>query len=307
MTTGAIFLPSQPGAFTAELVQMIDRAQAGVVQVRTERRGIGSGVIWSANGQIITNHHVVEGRASVQVLLTDERQLEATVVASDPSLDLALLKIAAADLPALSAGDSARLRVGELVFAVGHPWGVRGVATAGIVSGLGQTRAPGRQRPAPYVRTDTRLAPGNSGGPLINARGEVVGINSMVFGGDLGIAIPSQVVLEWLSSLPARRGHLGAGVQPVRLRLDPGERGEVVAGALRVVSVQAGGPASRSGLQVGDIVLEVAGERVGATGALLALLSRYEAGQRLSLRVLRASSGTIENLTLELGRVEQAA
>jgi serine protease Do len=178
---------------------LAERSRAAVVQVAGRGRGGGAGVIWSANGRVLTNAHVVAGvGGAVRVRLADGRELPAQVLAADRRLDLALLRVEAHDLPAAPKGDSARLRVGELVFAIGHPWGQPHVLTAGIVSGL-DTMAADDGRRVPYVRTDTRLRPGNSGGPLLNSRGEVVGINAMVFGGDLSIAIPSHVAGAWVA------------------------------------------------------------------------------------------------------------
>jgi serine protease Do len=181
-------------------------ALASVVQVRSKGRGIGSGVVWHLDGRLLTNDHVIANEQQhVQVLLADGRLLDAEVVERNPDLDLALLDIdttIAAELPRAIIGDSARLRVGEMVFAIGHPWGQRNIITSGIVSGWGTavTGMPDREQ-QPYILSDVRLGPGNSGGPLVNARGEVVGVNVMIRGGDLSVAIPGRVVNEWIASL----------------------------------------------------------------------------------------------------------
>src|SRR5215211_8889420 len=194
-----------PDTISPAIVQLIERARPSVVQVRSGGRGTGTGVIWRSNGAILTNDHVVaHANGRIEVLLTDGRTLPATVGARNADLDLALLEVSAEDLPAAAVGDSAQLRVGELVFAIGHPWGQPWVVTAGIVSGLGAVPVGNNGRTAQYVRTDVRLAPGNSGGPLLNARGEVVGINAMIFGGDLAVAIPSHVTTAWVAGLPGR-------------------------------------------------------------------------------------------------------
>ncbi|MCS7056623.1 MAG: trypsin-like peptidase domain-containing protein [Thermoflexales bacterium] len=187
------------------LADMIAAAKASVVQIYTAGRGIGAGVIWhsdAVHSEVITNAHVVAGlerRPSdwLRVVTADGRSFKAQVLASDPRLDLARLSVPVGRLPAAKVGDSTRLRVGELVFAIGNPWGQAGVVTSGIISGLGSMTLRGAGRTAPYIRSDVSLAPGNSGGPLLNASGEVVGINAMIFGGDLGMAIPSHVVAEW--------------------------------------------------------------------------------------------------------------
>ncbi len=206
------------GAISAAASAMVERVRPSVVLVRSGGRGAGAGVIWRSDGGIITNAHVVaHTRGEVQVILADGRELTGKVVNSNPTLDLALLEVDAKDLPAALVADSSTLRVGELVFAVGHPWGQRDYVTAGIVSGLGNIGVPHTGRTAQYIRSDVHLAPGNSGGPLLNARGEVVGINAMVFGGDMGVAIPSHVATAWVAGPPSRRVYLGVGVRPVEL------------------------------------------------------------------------------------------
>jgi serine protease Do len=159
--------------------------------------------LWSRDGLVLTNRHVL-GRHTPRVLLSDERQFDAEVLASDEEVDLALLRIKGADLPAAYIGDSKKLRVGELVFTLGHPWGQRNAASFGIVSHLDTARTRGRRGVIPVIRTDARLAPGNSGGPLVNAAGEVVGINTMIVGGDQGIAIPTAVALEFIAQVGAK-------------------------------------------------------------------------------------------------------
>jgi serine protease Do len=274
-------------AASGALEALVERVRTSVVQVRQGGRGIGTGVIWRSNGGIVTNYHVVAGGREVAVLLSDGRTLAAKVEAGSRELDLALLQVEAQDLPAAPVGESARLRVGELVFAVGNPWGQRNVFTAGIVSALGEV--PVREGlTATYVRSDVHLAPGNSGGPLLNAQGAVVGINAMIFGGDLAVAIPSQVAIEWVAGLPSRRVTLGVGVQPAELpqAARSGARAERRAGLL-VVSLAAGGPAEQAGLLVGDVLLEAAGGPLESVGALQRALAQHDLGGPLRLDLLR--------------------
>lgn len=175
-------------------------ARPSVVAVFGRSHGAGAGILWSADGLVVTNRHVVSRRrGAARVLLADERQLEAELVAMDDEVDLALLRVNAQALPAARIGDATKLRVGEMVFTLGHPWGQRNAASFGIVSQLGKAETRGERGSIPVIRTDARLAPGNSGGPLINAAGEVVGINTMIIGGDQGIAIPSSVAVEFVS------------------------------------------------------------------------------------------------------------
>jgi serine protease Do len=270
---------------SAASASMIDVVSKSVVEVRSRGRGVGAGIIWDGAGQIMTNHHVVMGTGGKPyVLLTDGRRFETTLVAENPALDLALLEVEAKDLPALSIGDSSKLRVGELVFALGHPWGQKGVVTAGIVSGLGKVTGHRSGRSADYIRSDVSLAPGNSGGPLLNARGQVVGINSMIFGGDLSVAVPSHVALDWLSHA-GKRAYLGVGVRPVRINIPRSEESPT-AGVL-VINVDPNGPARRSGIQVGDILLSVAEQPVVDTATLRKALSQGVADGKADLIILR--------------------
>ena len=183
----------------AALAAVAQRVQRSLVVVHNGRYGAGAGVVWRRGGYIVTNYHVV-ARGKLQVTLPDGRQSPAHLVAQEPELDLALLQVDSPDLPSAMIADSRALDIGQIVLAVGHPWGQRGSVTAGIVSGLGtvEVRSRPEQRLSnnsiPVIRSDVVLAPGNSGGPLVNAAGGVVGINTMIVGGDLGLAIPSQVV-----------------------------------------------------------------------------------------------------------------
>jgi len=177
--------------------EVADHVQASLVVVHNGRRGAGAGVVWREDGLILTNHHVIaHGRA--RVTLPDGSEHHAQLVAEDAAIDLALLKIDARAVPA-AIGDSTRLRVGELVMAAGHPWGQRNTFTAGLVSCLGKVPTRETGRSVDIIQSDAGLAPGNSGGPLVNARGEVIGINTMVVGGDRGVAVPSHIAQEFVA------------------------------------------------------------------------------------------------------------
>jgi serine protease Do len=276
-------------------VRMIEDAQRSVVQVRSSGRGIGAGVIWPGDGLVLTNHHVISGRrrrGDIKVALHDGRTLDADVLKSDRSLDLALLRLEGdpGNLPAAAVGDSDALRVGELVYAIGHPWGSVGAVSAGIVGGVGELR--GRGTSARYVRSDVALAPGNSGGPLLNARGEVVAINAMIFG-RMALSIPSNAAEAWAAG--ERRPRLGIGVLPVELpsflRREPGTDGLVIAG------VETGGAADRAGLMVGDVLLAIAGKPLGEAETLLETVAH--AGDVVSLRVMRGGKIMVMEVRLE--------
>ena len=277
--------------------RMIEDVQRSVVQVRSSGLGIGAGVIWPGDGLVLTNHHVISGRrgrGNIRVALNDGRTLDADVVKSGRDLDLALLRLEGeyGDLPETPLGDSEALRVGELVYAIGHPWGSVGAVSAGIVGGVGELRGPGRNSSVRYVRSDVALAPGNSGGPLLNARGEVVAINAMIFG-LMALSIPSNAAKAWVAG--EHRPRLGIGVLPVELpaslRQEAGTAGIVVAG------VETGGAADRAGLLVGDVLLAIAGKPLGEAETLLEAVAH--AGDVVSLQVMRGGKIMVMEVRLE--------
>jgi len=262
-----------------ELAEVVGGLQRSTVQVRGPHGpGGGSGVIWSADGTIITNAHVARGeRAAVE--LADGRTFEAQVTARDDRRDLAALRIVAGDLPAAPVGDSDALRVGQFVVAVGHPFGVVGAATTGIIHTLGGA-APmdGRQS---WVQADVRLAPGNSGGPLADALGRVIGVNSMIAGG-LALAVPSNAVARFLRA-QGQRPYLGVSTRPVTMAL----QGVQTLGLL-VLEVAAGSPAHVAGLITGDVLVGAAGQRFSDPADLTDALRATDPGQPLDLEMVRA-------------------
>jgi serine protease Do len=177
----------------AAMKSVVERVKRSLVVVQNGRHGAGAGVLWRAGGYIITNYHVA-GRGSLQVSVADGRTYNARRVAGDPEIDMTLLQVDEAGLPVAMIADGRAVRVGQVALAVGHPWGQRDFVTAGIVSALGAAMRGNGRETVPIIRTDARLAPGNSGGPLVNASGAVIGINTMVVGGDQGVAIPSHVI-----------------------------------------------------------------------------------------------------------------
>src|SRR5258708_21271078 len=190
MTTEALPSTNQSfpllDVFSSDLGQIIERIQPSVVQVRRGDRGAGTGVIWHENGSIITNHHVVASAGTqLQVELQDGRVLDAYVVDSDPAFDVAMLKVTANNLKAAPVGDSAKLRVGELVFAIGNPWGQRGVVTAGIVSAFSEVKARTSNQTMEYIKSDGRLPPGNPAEPLPNAQRGAVPLHPIIMPRDL--------------------------------------------------------------------------------------------------------------------------
>jgi serine protease Do len=231
--------------------EVAERLRRSTVQVSVgqSRPGSGSGVIWTADGVIITNAHVARAdRARVE--LWDGREFEAELTARDTRRDLASLRVSERELPAATAGDSSALRPGELVLAVGNPLGFIGALTTGVVHALGPLRGIGRQT---WVQAAVRLAPGNSGGPLANARGQVIGVNTMIAGGGLALAVPSNAVAEFLRR-GATRPALGITVRPV-----PWDDRQSI--ALVVLEVAPRGAGAAASLLIGDLLLGVNGQR----------------------------------------------
>jgi serine protease Do len=279
------------------LAGLVTKVQDSVVMVRSGRRGSGSGIIWRSDGIVMTNQHVVGDSEQVTVLLNDDRELPARVIARDPILDLAALRLDAIALPTVEIGVSSAVRVGELVLAVGNPWGQRGVVTAGIISGTGAIETSWRHGKAEYIRSDVRLAPGNSGGPLLDAQGRVIGINAMIFGGDLSVAIPSHIAGQFLMVAEGRRPMLGVGVQTVPLPADFQALAQRDRGLL-VVEVVAGGAAERSGFYIGDVLLDVADKPVLDPHSLTYALAQHQVGEAVAVRYLRG--GEIRGMDVAL-------
>jgi serine protease Do len=228
------------------LGEISEQLRRATVLIHSENRSDGSGIIWSSDGSIVTNAHVVCGsRASIQ--LWDNRAFEATIASRDPRRDLAALRIAVSNLPAVSVADSSQIRPGELVIAIGNPLGLVGALRTGVIHAVGPLRGMGSQK---WVQAGVRLAPGNSGGPLADVRGRVIGVNTMVVGG-LALAIPSNAVRDFLVS-GAYDAWLGVTVHPVRV---PRGAGRGNAFGLVLLKVEQGSPADSASLLPGDILL----------------------------------------------------
>lgn len=264
--------PSTHPALLNALATAADALRRVTVEIQSGSRSHGSGVIWRPDGLLVTNAHVVQVGAP-QVLLWDGRSIPARIVRRDPSRDLAALHIDGHGLDAAVPAESRDLRVGALVLAMGHPLGVRGALAVGV---LHDAPAHGRGTRPRWIRADIRLAPGNSGGPLADARGHVLGLNTMVVNG-LAHAIPSDAVDRFLRA--DRRATLGALLRPAALRV--GGVGYVV---LRVVP---GGAAAEAGLAVGDVLTAIGGQPFADAGALTAALEEARPGDRLRLQVVR--------------------
>ena len=268
-------------------------------------RGEGSGFIIDPNGIVLTNAHVVKGATDVTVKLTDRREFRAKVLGTDPKTDIAVLKIDAHNLPTVKLGNSRDLKVGDWVLAIGSPFGFENTVTAGVVS------AKGRSLPddsyVPFIQTDAAVNPGNSGGPLFNAAGEVVGINSQIYsrsGGFQGLsfAIPIEVAARVEQQIVAT-GHveharLGVAVQEVNQTFADSFKLPRPEGAL-VANVDANGPAAKAGLKVGDVILKINGQSIVASGDLPAFVGQQSPGAKVQMEVWR--QGRAENLAATLG------
>ena len=285
-------LTQTPAGLTDAFVEMAEQLRRSTVQVRGRGPGGGSGVVWRADGLIITNAHVARGPQAT-IVLVDGRTFAATVTARDERRDLAALQVDATDLPAAVIGDSDALRVGALVLAVGNPLGLTGALTTGVVHAAATPDGP---RGHGWVRADVRLAPGNSGGPLADAEGRVIGINSMIAGG-LALAVPSNAIARFLRGA-ASRPALGVTMRPVRLPL-----GGKIAVGLLIMDVAAGSPAETAGLLTGDVLIGTGGTLFAQPDSLMQALYDVVPGDTLRLDIVRggrriaidARIGTAEN------------
>jgi serine protease DegQ len=268
---------------------------------------LGSGVIVSASGYVLTNHHVVEGADEIEVALHDGKKLLAKVVGSDPETDLAVLRVSAENLPAITFGSSDALRVGDVVLAIGNPFNLGHTVTSGIVSALGRSGL-GMATFENFIQTDAAINPGNSGGALVDAGGNLVGVNTLIIsrtGSALGIgfAIPvstAKMVLEQIvKSGSVTRGWIGVEVQEITPALAEsfklgGQRGALIAGVLR------GGPADKAGVKPGDVLTEVQGKPVADPTVMLNLIAALPPGAPAKMKLKR--QGQDVEATINIGR-----
>ncbi|MGO4280580.1 serine protease Do [Cupriavidus sp. OV038] len=274
-------------------------------------RGLGSGFIVSSDGLILTNAHVVDNATEVTVKLTDRREFKAKVLGADPQTDIAVIRIDAKDLPTVRLGDPSKIRVGEPVLAIGSPYGFENTVTAGIVSA--KSRSLPDDTYVPFIQTDVAVNPGNSGGPLFNQRGEVIGINSQIYsqtGGYQGLsfAIPINVATKVQEQLVAHgkvtRGRLGISVQEVNQALAQSFNLPKPAGAL-VNAIEPDSPAARSGLKAGDVIVQLGDDVIDHSGDLPEHVADMKPGTQTQLKVIR--KGEPLTLTVKVGTAQEGA
>jgi serine protease Do len=278
--------PFAAGALSDAAATVAANVRGVLVAVRS-RQGGGSGTIWREDGLIVTNHHVVPGDTA-EVHLSDDRVLAARVVAREPEHDLAALRVEATGLRAAVPGDSANLRPGQLVFAAGNPWGLRGAVTAGIIISTGKATIENGIPLEEAVRANVTLAPGNSGGPLVDAAGGVIGINAMIAGG-MAIAVPVHIVTRFLAGELPGRGFLGISGRAIPLppAVAASYGADDGAGVI-VTEVIDESPAAKAGLLPGDVIVRIDGRRAGSRGLAIGL-ERLKAGRPVRLELMRAS------------------
>ncbi len=259
-----------------------------------KEQSLGSGVIVSEDGYIVTNNHVIEKAQEIKVLLLNKKDYKARLIGADPKTDIAVIKIEAKGLPAVPWGDSNKLKVGEIVFAIGNPFGLNQTVTMGVISAVGRANV-GIADYEDFIQTDAAINPGNSGGALINARGELIGINTAILsrtGGyqGIGFAVPSSMARQVMDSLvkykKVVRGWIGVSIQEVTSDLAEEFGVKDLKGAL-VSGVIKGGPAEKAGIKQGDVILQYNGKVVEDTGHLRNMVSQTPIGTTVKVRLLR--------------------
>ncbi|MBV9016691.1 MAG: trypsin-like peptidase domain-containing protein [Alphaproteobacteria bacterium] len=298
--------------YSARVAHAFERAGPAVAHIAAideqgRSRGIGSGVVFTPDGYLLTNNHVVAGAARLVASMPDGRQIDAKPVGFDPATDLAVLRLAAGGLPSAEFSSSAHLRVGQIVVAIGNPLGFQATVTAGIVSALGRSlRSPSGRLIDSVIQTDAPLNPGNSGGPLVDGNGRVVGINTAMIGAAqgicfaIGIDTAADVAARIMRDGRVRRSRLGIAAQTVPLDPRLARRLKLaVPSAAMITDLLAGGPAERAGLAKGDIVLRVAGEAIRGVDDMHRHLTGERANTELPIEILHAGQLLTVSVTPE--------
>jgi S1-C subfamily serine protease len=292
-------------AYSSAVVAAAERVGPAVVHVavaqtrsaegEAPRRGTGSGFAFTPDGFILTNSHVVHGARSIQVSFADDASFDADLVGDDPDTDVAVIRIAGHQLSTATLGSSRRLRVGQLAIAIGNPYGFQHTVTAGVVSALGRSlRSTTGRLIDDVIQTDAALNPGNSGGPLVNSQGEVIGVNTAIIPFAQGICFATAVdtakwVVEQLLRFGrVRRGYIGVGGASIPLsRRAVRFHGLAAEAGVRVESIEPGGAAQRAGLEPGDVIIAYDGENVAGVDELHRLLSAERIGKTTRVTLLR--------------------
>lgn len=292
--------PQRLDAYSQAVTGAVDRAASAVVKidVGAPRPGSGSGFLFTPDGFVITNSHVVHGARTFEVALLDGRRLAAQLVGDDPDTDLALLRLAESDLPHVEFGDSGAVRQGQLVIALGNPYGLQTTVTAGIVSALGRTlRSQSGRLIDNVIQTDAALNPGNSGGPLVDAEGRVIGVNTAVIARAQGICFAiavntvQYVVMRLLRDGRIRRGYIGVAGQDLDLpRRMVRELKLAQHRAVIIHAVEPGSPAADAGIEPGDVVIRFDGIPIDGIDALHRMLAEHHVGVETTMDVIRRSS-----------------
>jgi len=310
-------------AYSRVVVDVAERVSPSVVKIdvrgahaspnsKRPQGGSGSGFLFTPDGYIISNSHVVHGASHIEVLLNDGTRAVANLVGEDPDTDLAIIRVEGLHLPTIELGSSASLRVGQMVVAIGNPYGFECTVTAGVVSALGRTfRSQNGRLMDNIVQTDAALNPGNSGGPLVNSRGEVVGVNTAVIlpaqglSFAVGITTAHWVIPELLRTGRVRRSYLGLGVQnaPVLRRVVRHHQLPQDSGVL-VIQIEPNGPAAQAGLREGDVIVGLGDAKIETVDDLHRRLSADAVGKKAPLMVLR---GGVQKLELEIVPAESLA
>ena len=285
-----------------DLAEVVATGSPAVVRVEARRRLPASGIVWSQDGVIVTAHHVIERDDHIRVGLPDGKTVRATLVGRDPSTDVAVLRLDQAELSAPAWADPDSLRVGNLVLAIGRP-GTNPAATLGVVSALGGSwRTHGGGVVDRYLQTDVVMYPGFSGGPLLDCAGRVLGLNTSSLVHGVALTVPALTLKRVIETLLAhgriRRAYLGVGAQPARLPEALAKQLGQETGLL-LVSVEAGSPAEKAGLLLGDTIVSVDGQPTRQLDDLLGILGGDQVGQALTARVLRG--GAIQETTVAPG------
>src|SRR6202030_3003492 len=288
--------------------------QFGQAQPRPEReQSLGSGVILTPDGTILTNNHVVDGASDIKVQLSDKREFQAKLIGTDPKTDVAVLKINASGLPTLPLGDSTAVHVGDLVFAIGDPFGLGGTATMGIVSATGRGGL-GIENYEDFIQTDAAINPGNSGGAMIDLHGSLIGINTAILAGNgggnqgIGFAIPINMARKVMDQISSHgkviRGYMGVHIQDVTPELAK-QFGLSQGGGVLISDVSPDKPAARAGIRKGDVILALNGETVDSANSMRLAISQMSPGSTIKLPIWR--DGKTQDITVTLAELPETA